>query len=68
MAENAVRILSRVAGIRGVNAAKLLYEHATRSDGVKATPAWQDRYGIVPGTLVIVDETVPPTEPNSWVL
>ena len=56
VAENAVRILGRVAGIRGVNAAKLLYEHTTRTDAAKATPAWQARYGIAPGTLVIVDE------------
>ena len=55
IAENAVRVLAHVAGIPGVNVAKLLDEHATRPQTTKAKRWWQDDRDK-PGQLVIVDE------------
>ncbi|MGH8920481.1 MAG: AAA family ATPase, partial [Actinomycetes bacterium] len=56
IAENASRILADRAGIRTINAAKLLYEHTHRTPVEQAELGWQRSYGISPGSLVILDE------------
>lgn len=56
IAENATRVLAGQAGIRAVNAAKLIFEHTQRPPQRRGERWWQDTYAIPPGTLVILDE------------
>jgi len=56
IAENATRVLAGHAGIRAVNAAKLIFEHTQRSAKQRRQRWWDDAYAIAPGALVILDE------------
>jgi len=56
IAENATRVLAAHAGIRAVNAAKLIFEHTQRTPDQRRQPGWEQAYKIRPGALVIADE------------
>ncbi|MHB1536556.1 MAG: MobF family relaxase, partial [Acidimicrobiales bacterium] len=56
IAENATRILAAQAGVHGVNAAKLIFEHTERPPEQRQQAWWRRTYAIGPGALVILDE------------
>ncbi|MHB1533911.1 MAG: MobF family relaxase [Acidimicrobiales bacterium] len=56
IAENATRVLAGHAGVRAVNAAKLIFEHTRRPPERQAQQWWQQSYAIGTGALVILDE------------